>query len=218
MSVSVSFNGTDYTLPTTNDVDWGAALTAFLRAVALSASTASKSETLTGKAISGASNTLSAIPNSATSATSANTPSAIVSRDAGGNFAAAGVTATQVDAPTINAPTVADVGALQADSFQLTSDTVFNLPGTDGSGTPGAATINKVCGKSAIAAGQSSVVITNSLCRTDSILFAVIQQTSADATLTRIERVSVVNGSFTAFGNANATAAVSFTWFLFKRG
>lgn len=213
MSVSVSFSGTTYVLPTTNDVDWGAALTAFLKAVANNASTASKVETLTGKSISGASNTLSAIPNVATTAASVNGANTIVQRNDQGDFAAHDVTVANLVASV-----AADINALQADTFQLTSDVLFNLPGGDSSGTPGAATLNKVCGKSAIAIGASSVVITNSLARTDSIVFAVIQQASADATLTRIERVSVTTGSFTIFGNATATAAVVVTWFLFKRG
>lgn len=51
-------------------------------------------DTLTNKTISGASNTLSNIPNSATTATSANTASAIVARDASGNFSAGTITAS----------------------------------------------------------------------------------------------------------------------------
>jgi len=55
--------------------------------------TTDNSQTLTGKTISGASNTLSSIPNSATTATAANTASAIVARDASGNFSAGTITA-----------------------------------------------------------------------------------------------------------------------------
>lgn len=51
-------------------------------------------DTLTNKSISGSSNTLSNIPNSATTATDANTASAIVARDASGNFSAGTITAT----------------------------------------------------------------------------------------------------------------------------
>lgn len=50
-------------------------------------------QTLTNKTISGTSNTLSNIPNAATTATSANTPSTIVSRDVGGDFSAGTITA-----------------------------------------------------------------------------------------------------------------------------
>lgn len=55
--------------------------------------TTSDIQTLTNKTISGTNNTLSNIPNSATTATSANTASAIVARDASGNFSAGTVTA-----------------------------------------------------------------------------------------------------------------------------
>jgi len=51
-------------------------------------------DTLTNKSISGASNTLTNIPNSATTATDANTNSAIVARDASGNFSAGVITAS----------------------------------------------------------------------------------------------------------------------------
>lgn len=217
MSVSVSFNGVTYALPTTNEVDWGAALTAFLKAVANNASTASKVETLTGKSISGASNTLSAIPNAATTATSTNTSEAIVARDEDGDFEVNAITAAELATGELAVSGTADVGTLQADVLQLMTDVLPNIPGGDSSSTPGAATLNKICGKSAIAVGQSSVLITNSLVRTDSIVLAVIQQAAADATLTRVERVAVTNGTFTIFGNANATAAVVVTWFIFKR-
>lgn len=53
----------------------------------------STTDTLTNKTISGASNTLSSIPNSATTATNLNTASAIVARDASGNFTAGTITA-----------------------------------------------------------------------------------------------------------------------------
>lgn len=51
-------------------------------------------QTLTNKTISGASNTITNIANSATTATSANTASAIVARDASGNFSAGTITAS----------------------------------------------------------------------------------------------------------------------------
>ena len=64
----------------------------FCSYVADRAVTTSDSATLTNKTISGASNTLSNIPNAATTATSSNTASAIVARDASGNFSAGTVT------------------------------------------------------------------------------------------------------------------------------
>lgn len=74
---------------------------------------------------------------------------------------------------------------------------------TDASGTPGAATINKPSGQVAIAAGASSVVVTNSLVTATSVVWAVVQAT--DATLLRVDRVVPAAGSFTVIGNANAT-------------
>ena len=56
--------------------------------------TLTASQTLTNKSLSGSSNTFTNIPNSATTATSANTASAIVARDASGNFSAGTITAT----------------------------------------------------------------------------------------------------------------------------
>lgn len=81
----------------------------------------------------------------------------------------------------------------------LTADT------TDSSGTPGAATINKPSGKVAIATGQSSVVVTNSLVTAASTVLAVLQ--FVDATCTQILSVVPGSGSFTITGNANATLA-----------
>lgn len=65
------------TLPTSTDTLVGRATT----------------DTLTNKSISGATNNFSNIPNSATTATNANTASAIVARDGSGNFSAGTITA-----------------------------------------------------------------------------------------------------------------------------
>ena len=54
----------------------------------------STADTLTNKTMSGSSNTFTNIPNSATTATNANTASTIVARDASGNFTAGTITAT----------------------------------------------------------------------------------------------------------------------------
>lgn len=50
-------------------------------------------DTLTNKSISGSTNTFTNIPNGATTATTANTPSTIVARDGSGNFSAGTITA-----------------------------------------------------------------------------------------------------------------------------
>jgi hypothetical protein len=81
---------------------------------------------------------------------------------------------------------------------------------TDGSGTPGAATINRASGKVAIATGQATVTVTNSLVSAASTVLAQIQ--TADATLLYIKSVVPGAGSFVITGNANATAATTVAW------
>jgi hypothetical protein len=78
--------------------------------------------------------------------------------------------------------------------------------------TTGALTANAPKGNCAIAAGQSSVVITNSFVDANSVVFATIAQASADTTLTSIVRIVCSAGQFTLFGNANATATVLVDW------
>ena len=78
--------------------------------------------------------------------------------------------------------------------------------------TTGAVTQNSIMGKAAIAAGASSVVITNSLVDANSIVMAVVAQATADGTLLRVERVVPAAGSFTIFGTANATATTLINW------
>lgn len=81
--------------------------------------------------------------------------------------------------------------------------------GTDSTGTPGNATINKPTGKSAIAVGAASVVITNSLVTASSRVH--ITPHARDATCKELIAV-VAAGSFTVSGSANATAALPFSW------
>ena len=71
------------------------------------------------------------------------------------------------------------------------------------SGTTGAQTINKVAGSVNFAAGASSLVVTNSLCSTSSLVFATVQ--SNDATAKSVSAV-VGSGSFTLYLNAVATS------------
>lgn len=80
--------------------------------------------------------------------------------------------------------------------------------------TPGAVTTTMVAGRVGIAAGSSSVVVTNAMVTTESKIFAVIAQAAADGTLLRVERILPAAGSFTIFGTANATAAVAIDWML----
>lgn len=78
------------------------------------------------------------------------------------------------------------------------------------SGTIGAVVINKPCGRANIAAGQSSVVITNNLITSNSEVFANLVGT--DGTLLYIRVVIPAAGQVTITGNANATGntAVAF--------
>lgn len=85
------------------------------------------------------------------------------------------------------------------------------LPTTDSSGTPGAATINQACGRSAIAAGASSAVITNSLVTAASHIF--ISPGARDATGLLPIAVPAA-GSFTLSTTANCTAALTIDWFV----
>jgi len=81
--------------------------------------------------------------------------------------------------------------------------------GTNSTGTPGPVTINRPIGKSAIAVGAASVVITNSLVSAAS--HVVITPHARDATCKELIAVPAA-GSFTVSGSANATAALPFSW------
>jgi hypothetical protein len=83
---------------------------------------------------------------------------------------------------------------------------------TRASTTTGAQTQNALQGTAAIAAGSSSVVITNSLVDANSHVTAKVAQAAADGTLLRVERVLCAAGSFTIFGTANATATTLIDW------
>ncbi len=80
--------------------------------------------------------------------------------------------------------------------------------------TTGAVVANAVQGRVGIAAGASSVVVTNSLVDASSKIFAVVAQAAADGTLLRVERVVPAAGSFTIYGTANATATTVIDWLL----
>ena len=107
------------------------------------------------------------------------------------------------------------------------SGTVVNLPNSEetaliaqglatastvASTTTGAVTANVPQGICAIAAGSSSIVITNNLVNASSIITAYVSQASADGTLLRVERILAAAGSFTIYGTANATATTLIAW------
>jgi hypothetical protein len=73
-------------------------------------------------------------------------------------------------------------------------------------GTTGNQTINKPLGTVNIAAGQSSVTVTNSLVDANSIVFAVVRSNDSTA---QIKNVTCAAGSFTIRLAANATAETS---------
>lgn len=83
---------------------------------------------------------------------------------------------------------------------------------TANTSTAGALTQNTYSGLATIAIGASSVVITNNLVSAQSVVYAVVSQAAADATLLRVERVVCANGSFTIYGTAAATAATTVAW------
>lgn len=107
------------------------------------------------------------------------------------------------------------------------SGTVVNLPtnvetalvaaglasaSTRASTTTGAVTANVMQGTCAIAAGASSIVITNNKVDANSIINAYVSQAAADGTLLRVERIVPAAGSFTIYGTANATATTLISW------
>lgn len=81
---------------------------------------------------------------------------------------------------------------------------------TDGSGTPGSATINTSRGRCAFAGGASAVTVTNSLVTAASQILVVLETT--DGTLTFIKSVVPGAGSFVVTGNANATGTTKFSF------
>jgi hypothetical protein len=99
--------------------------------------------------------------------------------------------------------------AVVGNIIRFGSNGAMSQRGTDSTGTPGAATINKPTGKSAIAVGASSVVITNSLVSATSRV--LITPHARDATCKELIAVPAA-GSFTVSGTANATAALPFSW------
>jgi hypothetical protein len=109
---------------------------------------------------------------------------------------------------TINPATLGNIDNCRI-GFSLRNSGGFTyvaVSGTDNSGSPGPVTNNSGKGRVAIAAGSNNIVVTNTACAATTTVFAVITQASADATLTQIVRVVPAAGSFTIYGNANATA------------
>lgn len=91
---------------------------------------------------------------------------------------------------------------------------------TDSAGPPtaGAVTTTASQGCVTIAAGASSVVVTNPNVKKQHVIYAVVNQAAADGTLLRVERIVVADGSFTIHGTANATAATLIKWAILLPG
>lgn len=88
----------------------------------------------------------------------------------------------------------------------------FSLLATNtAGGTTGAQTINKPSGTVNFAAAATSLVVTNSLCTTSSIVFAVVRTNDTTAT---IKNVVPGSGSFTINLGAAATAETSVGFFI----
>lgn len=97
------------------------------------------------------------------------------------------------------------VGGVSLFSIQSSGKTTWQATNT-ATGTTGAQTINKPSGTVNFAAGASSLVVTNSLCTTASIVMPVLRTNDATA---RIANVVPAAGSFTINLTAAATAETS---------
>ena len=69
-------------------------------------------------------------------------------------------------------------------------------------------------GRVAVPAAGTSVVVAHNNVTSESHVYAVIAQTTADATATSVVRIVPANGSFTIFVNAAATAVTTIDWTL----
>lgn len=105
-------------------------------------------------------------------------------------------------------------------SSQLEAALIASGGATDSAGPPttGAVTTTELAGCAAIAAGASSVVITNPNIKKQSKVYAEVAQAAADATLLRVERIVCADGSVTIYGTANATATTLIDWAVLQVG
>jgi len=111
-------------------------------------------------------------------------------------------------------------GTIQQFSTNLESALVAQGAASVSAGaiTSGAQTNNLLSGRAAVATGASSVVITNSRVDANTIINAVISQTTADSTALTVTRVMPAAGSFTIFVTANTTAATVVAWSIADTG
>jgi hypothetical protein len=93
--------------------------------------------------------------------------------------------------------------------FRFSISGAQSLRGTDSTSTPGNVTIDKPSGKSAIAAGASTVRVTNSLVASGSRV--LVTPHARDATCKELVAIPGP-GFFDVSGTASATSAVPFSW------
>jgi len=122
------------------------------------------------------------------------------------------IAATRTNYPTI---TATNLGLFTNDGFgniealRLTERGGIQLPSTiTATGTTGAQTINKSAGRVNIAAGGTSVVVTNSIVSSTSIILAVAATNDSTA---RVTSVVPANGSFT-INTVACTAETAFNF------
>jgi hypothetical protein len=94
---------------------------------------------------------------------------------------------------------------------QLTVAGGLRVGYTDTTSVPGAATINKPAGRVKLAAGQTSLVVTNNFVFASSIIRLQIEG-AFDATAQRLQVTAQANGSFTISANAAATGALTISF------
>lgn len=97
-------------------------------------------------------------------------------------------------------------------SWQVQSSGLMNQRGTDSSGSPGAATIDRPIGKSAVAATASSVVITNNLVTASSHIVITPMENGTSNAEFRNFKVTPAAGSFTVTLSSSVTVAWPFSW------
>ena len=184
----------------------------------------SDTQTLTNKSISGTANTLTGIPNSATTATSANTASAIVARDASGNFSAGTITANVTGTVTGNITgNAATATALQtARDFQILGDVEASAVSFNGTGNVNLTTqiaagaiVNADVNNSAQIA-YSKLNLANSIVNADINASAAIDKTKISGTAITAADTGTVTSTMIADGtivdaDINAAAAITFS-------
>lgn len=144
-------------------------------------------ETFTNKTISGSLNTLTNIPNAATTATSANTANAIVVRDASGNFSMG---------PTLTMGTTGNGGVYVNGN---TAATLFHI----------SRTTLEVAGTDRLAATSSGVDVTGNLSLTGNVTAGTWQGTQiANAYIATITTAGKVANSATTATDANTANAI----------